>query len=71
MYENGKRYVPVDVIESFSNKFNVTTDWIIKGNSSDTTMQSDYEEILLLYNGLSNDKLRDVALRQLKLLAEL
>ena len=49
----------------------MTTDWIIKGNSFDTTMQSDYEEILLLYNGLSNDKLRDVALRQLKLLAEL
>lgn len=63
MYESGKRYVPVDVIESFSNKLNVTTDWIIKGKVSDIETQSDYEEILFIYNGLRDDKIREVALR--------
>ena len=39
--------------------------------SIDIAMQSDCEEILFLYNGLRNDKFREVALRQIKALAEL
>ena len=33
MYESGKRQLPVDLVLAYSRKFDVTTDWIIKGDA--------------------------------------
>ena len=34
MYENDKRILPTDLVLAYSNKFKVTTDWILKGEAS-------------------------------------
>ncbi len=33
MYETGKRHLPTDLVLAYSKKFDVTTDWIIKGDA--------------------------------------
>ena len=34
MYENDKRILPTDLVLAYSNKFKVSTDWILKGEVS-------------------------------------
>ena len=34
MYETGKRHLPTDLVLAYSKRFDVTTDWIIKGDAS-------------------------------------
>ena len=34
MYESGKRHLPVEVLLAYSKRFDVSTDWILKGEAS-------------------------------------
>ena len=33
-YENDRRQLPLDIVVAYSNKFDVSTDWILKGEAS-------------------------------------
>ena len=35
MYESEERYLPVDILLKYSEKFGVSTDWILKGTDAE------------------------------------
>ena len=77
-YETGKRDVPVCVILKYSEKFHVSTEWILKGllgrQEFDIKAIYDafgYDELLKVYEQLGNPQLQRVALNQMKALLQL
>lgn len=76
MYETGRRYLPLDVLVKYSNKFNVSTDWILKGCEicGDTGVIDNtggIEELKGLFLKIKRPDVRQVALRQLRALASI
>lgn len=64
MYESEKRVLPIDMLIKYSEKFDVSTDWILKGDS-----YKEYEDDLeRLVERIRYSKLKDVAICQLKAL---
>ena len=64
MYEAEKRALPVDVLVRYSERFNVTTDWILKGEG--TIPKTD--ELDRVVESIRWSRVRDVAINQLKAL---
>ncbi|SEM38637.1 Helix-turn-helix [Butyrivibrio sp. ob235] len=61
MYESEKRALPIDVLVKYSEKFNVSTDWILKGDIS-----KEYEdEFDLIMKKIRHSKYKEIAMIQL------
>ena len=74
LYEAGKRQMPMETVLMYSEKFKVTTDWIIKGddNCIGTVMKNYYcDEVSKMFESISSKKIRDVAVSQLRALLSL
>ena len=72
-YEREERAIPIDVLLKYSDKFNVSTDWILKGVSRDkiSFVEEDEEadEFQKIFIMLKSVQLKEVAMAQLKALA--
>lgn len=78
-YETGKRDVPICVLVKYSEKFQVSTDWILQGfvekhSESGGKAKSaifGFHELAEIYKNLGDPQLQRVALSQMKALIEL
>jgi transcriptional regulator with XRE-family HTH domain len=76
-YELGIRAVPLEIVQLYSKKFGVTTDWILKGiEDSDEKLDSQsavpgMKELTDMYVKLGDPSLRAVAIEQMKALLKL
>lgn len=66
MYESEKRVLPIDVLVRYSKIFNVSTDWILKGEE-----RSCLDELDNVVDKIRHSKVKNVALCQLKALLSL
>lgn len=76
-YESNKRAITIDALLEYSGRFEVTTDWILKGILAPTYNyqnelyeESEYDEVIECYSALKDQRLRRIALEQMKVLAE-
>lgn len=75
-YESNKRAITIDALLEYSIRFNVTTDWILKGvlapafvEPRELSKAMGYEDVIEVYSHIGNLGLRKVALEQMKVLA--
>ncbi|SCY16006.1 helix-turn-helix domain-containing protein [Butyrivibrio sp. INlla14] len=71
-YERETRTLPIDVLLKYSERFRVSTDWILKGVDEvhvNTLQEAGVEEIEKLFSNLKSAEVRAVAVAQLKALA--
>ncbi|WP_026659672.1 helix-turn-helix domain-containing protein [Butyrivibrio sp. AC2005] len=72
--EAGRKVPSLDVLVAYSERFGVTTDWILKGTATgeqDQNIQDEIEglvELRRLYKKIERPDVRQVALRQLRAL---
>lgn len=76
-YESNKRAITIDALLEYSNRFDVTTDWILKGvlvpadiDTREAFGASGYGEVIELYSELKDQRLRRIALEQMKVLVQ-
>ncbi|MBE5838883.1 MAG: helix-turn-helix transcriptional regulator [Butyrivibrio sp.] len=76
-YESNKRAITIDALLEYSNRFNVTTDWILKGVLAPAFVEPrelykafGYEDVIEVYSRIKDSQMQQVALAQLKVLAE-
>ena len=76
-FESGKRTLTIDALLEYSARFNVTTDWILKGvlapmkiEKEDLEMVLGYEELSETYFDIKDSRMRMIALEQMKVLAK-
>ena len=67
MYESEKRMLPIDVLLLYSKRFNVTTDWILKG----TNDIDNKDELAIIMERIRNTSLERTAIKVVKALSEL
>ena len=73
-YELEDRPLPVDILLKYSERFCISTDWILKGeetSAKDWRRINEivgYEEVIAIFDSFHNPMLRDVALNQLRAL---
>lgn len=76
-YERGMRDVPAEIIVLYAEKFGVTTDWILRGETGQAADLNriagvpGFDELAQLYYKLGSAELRGVALDQIRALARL
>ncbi|MBE5837941.1 MAG: helix-turn-helix transcriptional regulator [Butyrivibrio sp.] len=76
-YERGLRDVPAEIIVMYAEKFGVTTDWILRGETGQAADLNriagipGFDELAQLYYKLGSAELRGVALDQIRALARL
>lgn len=63
-YELGLRDVPIKVLLLYSKKFNVTTDWILKGEES--SGNSEIDELVRAYSSIGNAVVKKAVIRQIE-----
>ena len=71
-YERETRTLPIDVLLKYSERFQVSTDWILKGVDEvhvNTLHEAGVEEIEKLFSNLKSAEVRAVAVAQLMALA--
>ena len=77
MYESEDRPLPVDILLKYSQRFCISTDWILKGvetSSKDWRKLNEYygyDEIVAIFDSFHNPMLRSVALNQLRILQDM
>ena len=77
MYEGNQRILPADIIIKYSERFCISTDWILKGietSSKDWRKLNEYYgygEVVAIIDSFHNPMLRDVALNQLRVLQDM
>ena len=77
MYECEDRPLPVDILLKYSERFSISTDWILKGvetSSKDWRKLNEYygyDEIIAIFDSFHNPMLRSVALNQLRILQDM
>lgn len=74
MYERDQRLPSIRTIEMYSDKFNVSIDWIIKGrNPGHFDIRADYkcDEVIEIFTSFHEKSIRDVAVYQLRALLRL
>ena len=74
MYERDQRLPSIRTIEMYSDKFNVSIDWIIKGrDSGHFDIRADYkcDEVIEILTSFHEKAIRDVAVYQLRALLRL
>lgn len=76
-YESNKRAITIDALLEYSNRFNVTTDWILKGVLAPAFVEPrelykafGYEDVIEVYSRIKDSQMQQVALAQLRVLAE-
>ena len=76
-YEHGRRGIPLDVVAMYSDKFGVTTDWILLGVTPKYRVElasdavEDFSELKVLFMKLDSRKMKTAAIEQMKVLAKL
>lgn len=72
-YESNKRAITIDALLEYSNRFNVTTDWILKGVLAPAFVELGelykalgYEEVIEVYSRIKDSQMQQVALAQLR-----
>lgn len=63
-YELGIRDVPIKILLLYSKKFNVTTDWILKGETS--SGDSGIDELVRAYSSINNDVVKRAVIKQIE-----
>lgn len=72
MYESEERYLPVDILLKYSEKFGVSTDWILKGTDAEGDERSQgFEELTGIFASIKNPLLKEVAITQLRALLKM
>ena len=72
MLESDERIIPIDVLLKYSEIFGVSTDWILKGEATQTSCSgSEDDEMMDIYRSLTSVRLREVALAQIRALKQL
>lgn len=77
MYESDDRMLPADIIKKYSERFCISTDWILKGeetSSKDWRKLNEYygyDEVISIFDSFRNPMLRNVALNQLGMLQDM
>lgn len=76
-YESNKRAITIDALLEYSKRFDVTTDWILKGvvapvdnDTKEAFRVSGYDEVIECYSDLKDKRLRRIALEQMKVLVQ-
>ena len=75
-YETNKRAITIDALLEYSQRFNVTTDWILKGilapefvSAKELNKAMGYEDIIDAYFRIRDPLMRLIALEQVRILA--
>ncbi|MCR5777573.1 MAG: helix-turn-helix domain-containing protein [Lachnospiraceae bacterium] len=70
MLESDERSIPIDVLLKYSERFGVSTDWILKGEATKVNYSESEgdDEIIDIYRSFASLKLREVALEQIRAL---
>ena len=63
-YELGIRDVPIKILVLYSKKFNVSTDWILKGETSSGNREID--ELVRAYSSINNEVVKKAVIRQIE-----
>ncbi len=63
-YELGIRDVPIKILVLYSKKFNVSTDWILKGETS--SGNSEIDELVRAYSSINNEVVKKAVIRQIE-----
>ena len=63
-YELGIRDVPIKILVLYSKKFNVSTDWILKGETS--SGNSEIDELVRAYSSIKNEVVKKAVIRQIE-----
>ena len=63
-YELGLRDIPVSILLLYSQKFNVSTDWILQGEIS--SGNSERDELVRAYSSINNEVVKKAVLRQIE-----
>ncbi|WP_022769947.1 helix-turn-helix domain-containing protein [Butyrivibrio sp. NC2007] len=63
-YELGIRDVPIKILVLYSTKFNVSTDWILKGETS--SGNSEIDELVRAYSSINNEVVKKAVIRQIE-----
>lgn len=63
-YELGIRDVPIKILVLYSKKFNVSTDWILKGETS--FCNSEIDELVRAYSSINNEVVKKAVIRQIE-----
>ncbi|MBO6241950.1 MAG: helix-turn-helix transcriptional regulator [Butyrivibrio sp.] len=63
-YELGLRDIPVKVLLLYSEKFNVTTDWILKGDTS--SGNNEIDELVRAYSSINNSVVKQAVIQQIR-----
>lgn len=77
MYEGDQRILPADILLKYSERFCISTDWILKGeetSSKDWRKLNEYygyDEVVDIFYSFHNPMLRSVALNQLRVLQDM
>ena len=77
MYEGDQRILPSDILLKYSERFCISTDWILKGE--ETSLKDwrklneyyGYDEVVDIFYSFHNPMLRSVALNQLRVLQDM
>ena len=73
-YEHGRRGIPLDVVAMYSDKFGVTTDWILLGVTPKYRVElasdavEDFSELKVLFMKFDSRKMKTAAIEQLRVL---
>ena len=70
-FESGMRALTIDAAIGYSNFFEVSLDWILKGEGAEHELPADVKEMQELYSGLASEALKKVAMEQIKALSSL
>ena len=63
-YELGIRDVPIKILVLYSKKFNVSTDWILKGETS--SGNSEIDKLVRAYSSINNEVVKKAVIRQIE-----
>ncbi len=65
-YENAKRDITITALWAYSDYFNVSTDWILKGKVEDNTYDFDTARMLRAFKGIDDERLKNLAIKQVE-----
>ena len=78
-YETGKRELSMGALLAYVDYFDISADWILKGdilkeieiNNCAAITNKNIEKMVELYCSISDDRVKEVAIKQLEILAQI
>ena len=71
-FESSSRALTIDALLEYSARFKVTADWILRGGETDILKSNDGENMILnVFNNINDPVLRNIAVEQVRLLADI